>query len=262
MIPERSIIKTTLVSLLKEKVSMKTYDVYEEIAVRLSLTKPDLELKHTDGKSKFKYEVRWSKKDLVESGVIEEHEVSGRGIWQLTDTANMMNSPTAYADDITVSKRDTGSEIAQAIEAIASITGKPRKSSGQRFQNRPEVRRAIELQAMSLAIDYFQNQGWIVEDVSQRESYDLRCTRQQEELYVEVKGTTSEGSQILLTPNEVLHTQQNYPNTALFVVSQLQVNNSGEEAEVTGGKIQLFMPWLLKDDDLKAIGYECRVPRT
>jgi hypothetical protein len=70
------------------------------------------------------------------------------------------------------------------------------------------------------------------------------------------------GSQILLTPNEVLHTQQNYPNTALFVVSRLQVNNSGDEVEVTGGKIQLFMPWLLKDDDLKAIGYECRVPQT
>ncbi len=163
---------------------------------------------------------------------------------------------------IAVPKIDTGSEVTEAIEAIASITGKPRKSSGQGFQSTPEVRRAIELKAMNLAIDYFQEKGWIVEDVSQRESYDLKCTRQQEEVYVEVKGTTSEGSQILLTPNEVLHTQQNYPNTALFVVSRLQVNNSGEEVEVTGGEIQLIMPWLLKDDDLKAIGYECRVPRT
>jgi hypothetical protein len=206
------------------------------------------------------YEVRWSKKDLVDSGVIESPEVSGRGIWKLADTANMMYSPTEDADDIAVPNIDTGSEVTEAIEAIASITGKHRKSSGQRFQSTPEVRRAIELKAMNLAIDYFQNQGWLVEDVSQQESYDLKCTRQQEEAYVEVKGTTSEGSQILLTPNEVLHTQQNYPNTALFVVSHLQVNNSGEEVEVTGGETQLIMPWLLKDDDLKAIGYKCRVP--
>ncbi len=262
MIPERSIIKTTLVSLLQEKGSMRVCDVYEELAIRLSVTKLDLDVKHTDGKSKFKYEVRWSKKDLVESGVIEDHEVSGRGIWKLTDTTNMRQYSPAYAENITVPKIDTGSEVAEAREAIESITGKFRKSSGQGFQSTPEVRRAIELKAMNLARDYFQNQGWLVEDVSQRESYDLRCNRQQEEVYVEVKGTTSEGSQILLTPNEVLHTQQNYPNTALFVVSRLQVNNLGEKVKVTGGEIQLIMPWLLKDDDLKAIGYECRVPRT
>jgi len=259
MISRREI-GSSIVSLLKEKGSMKTCDVYKELSVRLKLTELDRNLTIPDGRSKFKSEVRWLKQDLIKSGVIEKTEVSGRGIWKLKDPANMIHSSTTYDHNIIVPQIDTGSEVTEAIEAIASITGKPRKSSKQGFQSTPEVRRAIELKAMSLAIDYFQNQGWIVEDVSQRESYDLKCTRQQEEVYVEVKGTTSEGSQILLTPNEVLHTQQNYPNTALFVVSRLQVNNSGEEVEVTGGETQLIMPWLLKDDDLKAIGYECRVP--
>ncbi|MEG4281385.1 DUF3883 domain-containing protein [Microcoleus sp. MON1_C1] len=96
---------------------------------------------------------------------------------------------------------DTNPEIDEAIDARASITGKPRKSLGQGFRSTPEVRRAIEMRAMNLATEHFQDQGWVVEDVSQQESYDLRCTRQEERIYVEVKGTTSEGSTILLTPN-------------------------------------------------------------
>ena len=257
MIPSRKIIKDTIVSLLKEKGSMRTCDIYKELAIRLNLTELDLNIRLNDGNSKFKSDVRWVKQDLIQKRVIAE---SKWGIWELKAPANMTHSPTTYADNTSAPPIDTGSEVTEAIEAIASITGKPRKSSKQGFQSTPEVRRAIELKAMSIAIDHFQKQGWIVEDVSQRKSYDLKCTRKQEEVYVEVKGTTSEGSQILLTPNEVLHTQQNYPNTALFVVSRLQVNNSGDEVEVTGGEIQLIMPWLLKDDDLKAIGYECRVP--
>lgn len=162
---------------------------------------------------------------------------------------------------LTSPKVDSNPEVDEAIGAIASITGKQRKSSGQGFRSSPEARRAIEMRAMSLATDYFQDQGWLVEDVSQRESYDLRCTRQEERIYVEVKGTTSEGFQILLTPNEVIHNQENYPNTALFVVSHIEVNGSGEDTEATGGAIKLFMPWLLTDSDLKAIGYECRVPQ-
>ncbi|BBD61958.1 hypothetical protein NIES2109_47950 [Nostoc sp. HK-01] len=156
---------------------------------------------------------------------------------------------------------DKNPEIDEAMDAIAYITRKPIKSSGQGFRSTPEVRRAIEMRAMFLAIGYFQDQGWVVEDVSQRESYDLRCTRQQERIYVEVKGTTSEGTQILLTPNEVLHNQANYPNTALFVVSHIEVDDSGENVEAQGGVIKLFMPWLLTENDLKAIGYVCLVPQ-
>lgn len=150
-------------------------------------------------------------------------------------------------------------EIAEAVEALRVIAGKSRKVSGQGFQSSSAVRRAIELRAMHLAINHFQQQGWIVEDVSKYESYDLLCTRQEERLYVEVKGTTSEGSKILMTYQEVIHTQQNYPHTALFVVSQIKLINSEADLEAIGGEIKLYQPWLLSDESLKAIAYEYRV---
>ena len=76
------------------------------------------------------------------------------------------------------------SEISEAVEALRVIAGKPRKASGQGFQSSAEVRRAIELRAMHLAINHFQQQGWVVEDVSKLESYVLLCTRKEEKLYV------------------------------------------------------------------------------
>jgi Domain of unknown function (DUF3883) len=156
--------------------------------------------------------------------------------------------------------RNEHSEVSEAVEVLQEISGKPRRFSGQGFQSSPEVRRVVELRAMNLATEYFQEQGWVVEDTSRYESYDLRCTRSKEEVYVEVKGTTSAGSKILMTYQEVLHTKKNYPNTALFAVSQIKLNNSEDALEASGGEIGLYMPWLLNDDDLKAIAYEYQVP--
>ena len=64
------------------------------------------------------------------------------------------------------------------------------------------------------ASEHYSDLGWSVGDVSLSESYDLRCTRQGEELHVEVKGTTSQGERVLLTRNEVAHAREWYPGVA------------------------------------------------
>jgi hypothetical protein len=153
-------------------------------------------------------------------------------------------------------------EIMQVTEAIEVITGKRKAASGQGFQISSKIRRAVELKAMGLATAYFKNLGWRVENVSQRESYDLRCLKDIEELHVEVKGTTSNGSQVLLTPNEVEHAKLNRLNAVLVVVSHLQVNDmDADEPKVTGGEIKVFQPWLLNDNALKAVGYTYQIPQ-
>ncbi len=162
--------------------------------------------------------------------------------------------------DFLQSSDNVQSEISEVIEALQVIACKPRKAFGQGFQSLLEVRRAIEHRAMYVAINYFQREGWVVEDVSKHESYDLLCTRQEDKLYVEVKGTTSEGSKIIMTYQEVIHTQENYPQTALFVVSQIKLVNSETEIEGIGGEVKLYRPWLLSEDSLKAIAYEYQVP--
>lgn len=72
---------------------------------------------------------------------------------------------------------------------------------------------------------------------------DLWCVRKGEpELHVEVKGTTADGAEVLLTPNEVQHARSDYPNVALFVMARIEVG------EAEGGTIEAFGGEVIKRD--------------
>jgi hypothetical protein len=145
------------------------------------------------------------------------------------------------------------SEIEDAELIIAEYAGKRR--SGQGYSTNPDVRRATELYAMQKATAFYEEQGWIVSDVSSTQSYDLLCqTDTGEELHVEVKGTTSDGTKIFLTANEVKHAQNHYPRVALFILSNIQVDlNSIDKPQ--GGEIQRLEPWKVDDGTLSALAF-------
>lgn len=135
-----------------------------------------------------------------------------------------------------------------------------RSSSGQGFRVSAEERKAIEDHAMSLAEEHFREQGYDVEDVSARKSFDLCCTRGVEELRVEVKGTQTNGAEVLLTPNEVAHAQKHRDQVALFIVHSVQVNSDGERHTASGGETRVILPWNIDEGELKPTGYKYRVP--
>src|SRR5260370_31099890 len=132
-------------------------------------------------------------------------------------------------------------EIEDAELTIAEYAGKRR--SGQGFSINADMRRAIEHYAMQKAKSFYEEQGWRISDVSSTQPYDLLCTSDtRDELYVEVKGTTSDGTQILLTANEIKHAQNHYPNVALFVLSHIQIDPTSIE-NLHGGEIRRLEPW-------------------
>jgi len=105
----------------------------------------------------------------------------------------------------------------QAEDAVEDAAGKiARPGRGQGFQLDQEAKVAVEAFAMNLATEFYST-DWNVEDVHGTKSYDLICRRQGEVKHVEVKGTTTDGMEVILTPNEVKHAREN-PCTALFVV--------------------------------------------
>ena len=61
---------------------------------------------------------------------------------------------------------------------------------------------AVEACAMNKATDFYSAQGWTVDDVHGTESYDLICRRGDEVKHVEVKGTTTDGAEVILTPTK------------------------------------------------------------
>ena len=148
---------------------------------------------------------------------------------------------------------------APELEVIDALLDPARpRAASQGFEMNAAIRRLIELHAMSEATQLLEARGWRCEDVSSREPYDLRCTRPGHagSLHVEVKGTTSDGSLVLLTPNEVEHARQCAPDVALFILSEVQLDNpSTDSPVVSGGVGRLLLPWQIGAGKLTVIGY-------
>jgi hypothetical protein len=134
-------------------------------------------------------------------------------------------------------------------------------------EDNPLIRIAVERYAVDRAKEWLESQGWVCEPIGK--PFDLRCTKGNQELHAEVKGTQLKGKVVELTKNEVIHNQQ--PCTwdtacneqALFVVSG--INLTGQKPE--GGKMGYAWPWkitskVLYDDggDLIPDTYKYIVP--
>ena len=124
----------------------------------------------------------------------------------------------------------------QAEEAVKYAAGKlARPGRGQGFHLDQDMKVAMEAHAMNMATELY-SADWKVEDVHGTESYDLVCRRGDEIKHVEVKGTTTDGAEVILTPNEVRHARE-YPCTALFVLSNITVERADDGTiTATGGR--------------------------
>jgi hypothetical protein len=102
---------------------------------------------------------------------------------------------------------DVQAEIAADVERTLS------RAQGRWIVD-AEQRKALEDYGMRKAMTYFKGEGFAVEDVSKRKSYDVCCIKDATELFVEVKTTTTSGEEVVLTRREA----EMKGNRALFIV--------------------------------------------
>ncbi|MFJ1932692.1 MrcB family domain-containing protein [Kitasatospora sp. NPDC088160] len=150
-------------------------------------------------------------------------------------------------------------EVLEAIEVAAKTAGRRTRSSrsarGQGFRLTVEERRAVELHAVLMATEYFQGQGWEVKDVGAKESFDLLLSRGGGRLHVEVKGTTSEGGQVVLTRAEVERQRILAPHNALVVVHSIELDRTAKPVTASGGTLHCTSPWTIEEADLTVVSY-------
>ena len=142
----------------------------------------------------------------------------------------------------------------------ASIAPLAPKKSGQGFRGSKEIRRAVEDRAMTIAAEQLARDRWQVENVSAQRSYDLHCSRGDETLFVEVKGTAGVGDQIILTANEVTFAQQNRAKMLLIIVSgiSLAIDSNGTIV-ASGGNARSIGNWAPSNTSLRPISYFCAI---
>ena len=77
---------------------------------------------------------------------------------------------------------------------------------------------------------------------------------------MEVKGTTTDGAEVILTPKEVDHARE-VTDVALFILSNAVVERDAEGAVTASGGIRHpHDPWHIDDGTLIPLGFKYRIP--
>ena len=148
-------------------------------------------------------------------------------------------------------------EIAEAERAVEALAGNP-VPPRRGFRMNVKQRKAIELRAMAVAMDYFSGPGVTVRDVSAKQPYDVEVTRDGVRICVEVKGTAGDGEEVLLTRGEVALQRDAHPNNALAVVSGIRLEGPPDAPNAVGGSIEVTTPWAIAYGALTPMSYRYR----
>jgi hypothetical protein len=139
-------------------------------------------------------------------------------------------------------------EVAEALERV--------HARGQGFPLDSKLRKALEQHAMAAAKKHFEGLKYSVTDRSKDYPYDLECRKDGEVWYVEVKGTQTEGGEIILTHGEVKFAKGHKDHMSLFVLHSIWVPRKGDGLTLSGGKPQLLMPWDVDLTRLTPLSYK------
>ena len=134
--------------------------------------------------------------------------------------------------------------------------------SGAGYEDDPRIRRAVEEQAMTCAMEYYKAEGFEVEDTHASHPFDLRCRREKLEIRVEVKGTRGDGSSVTVTKGEVATTHSDEWRSDLFLLFGIGVRQEGDRMLAHGGTRMLFEDWRPDGAHLTALTFRYTVTKS
>lgn len=171
------------------------------------------------------------------------------------------NKPAHFRLRRVTSGSGTGDDdLQKQVREVAAtwLEGREAKTRGQGFVSSPELREAVERYAMAVATSYLEDLGFVVEDTSATRPYDLLARRSGEELFVEVKGTTTVGEEIILTFNEVEHARRHKSECMLFILADVAVSDGPGSPRAAGGTRYVLWPWDVDAGHLVPISFRYR----
>jgi hypothetical protein len=147
-------------------------------------------------------------------------------------------------------------EVADGVTAIETINTPRRRQ--KRLRLSAAENKAIEQRAVEVTRTHFEKLGFITKDVGLIESYDVHASMDGQEVKIEVKGTTSDGSDVVLTSNEVDLHIADHPRNALAIVRHIRLLRDEKNPTAVGGELILEMPWQVDPARLQPIAYRYR----
>ena len=153
----------------------------------------------------------------------------------------------------------------RSIEVGESADARPRakrrpSGSGQGRMLDPKKKKTIELRAMAIAEEYYEERGYGVTDTSKNSPFDLLCVKEQDERRVEVKGTTLKPRAVNVTANEVESAREPDTETDLFIVYDINVYKEADDYRAAEGEIKVLTNWIPEPEQLTPTQYVYHLP--
>ena len=252
-IPTIDAIKRVILDVLDDGRERDSKELRTIVGTRFRLTKEELERRPATSRTPiFTNWHAWGLVRLQNNEDPELGQIVRTGVVRGNPTYRITRHGRAAARHMPLPPELLEGETAEAVAIVEILAG---RRDGQGWRLSASERQAIERHAVTAATAHFEALGYTVKDVGAHESYDLQCTTTASELHVEVKGTTTGGSDVVLTPNEVAHARDNR-DVALFIYSSIAINSDGGLPICTGGEGRVIHPWQIdKDGELRPVGY-------
>lgn len=170
---------------------------------------------------------------------------------------NIQGSGTSTLDDEAVDRIENlwARRLADEDHPVGLRRARP---AGQGWESDSAVRRAIEDYAQDLLTAHFVADGWAVQDTRVARPYDAIATRNDEILYLEAKGTRSDGTSVLVTEGEVRWAAAHKGQCRIGIVSHIKVRDS---RVVPGSGDLVVREWRPRPKELNPTAYRW-TPRT
>ena len=155
---------------------------------------------------------------------------------------------------------DKGFEDVSTENEIQNISKPEKKYKKKKVSSAKNE--AIELYAVDKAEKHLLKQNYLVERMPRKSfPYDLKATKENQELHVEVKGKSDTGEKVIVSRNEVKHSKNNVQNSVFILVHSIKARLTPKGYKASGGKLVELNPWYLEDKDLDPYTYEYLIPK-
>ena len=160
------------------------------------------------------------------------------------------------AGDVPIIRNGNRTPNTQRLDDELTDFVEGKRLAAQGFRTDPAIRKAIERYAVKRASRYYKGRGFRVREHGR--PFDLNCQKGGNRVYVEVKGTQSNGGELILTRNEVDFAEKN--KMELFVIHSVQVISNGKRHVASGGVVRVITPWRPQRAQLRPIAFMCSIP--
>lgn len=140
--------------------------------------------------------------------------------------------------------------------AVSSTTADPHSSipAGQGRRLDAALRKEIEDLAQARLSAVYTSEGWRVEDLRYGNPFDAKATKGDEVLYLEAKGTVTNGERVIVTRGEVDWARRHAGQCIIGILSDINVDRTGA-VDPASGTLRQYL-WNPEDEDLFALTYD------